>query len=59
MYAGAILLKAYVSLEAVFQSIVEQKNQLSDVEFHFISTGLTPNDGLGVNIKPLPEKYGL
>jgi len=59
IYAGAMLPKAYQPLEAIFTSISAQKEQFSDVEFHFVGTGKLPNDPNSFNIKPLAEKYGL
>ncbi|MEQ1796539.1 MAG: hypothetical protein ABL872_01235 [Lacibacter sp.] len=59
VYAGAMLPKAYGPLEAIFQSIAANKEQYSNVEFHFIGTGKTPNDPNGYTIKPLAEKYAL
>src|SRR6185437_9373210 len=59
VYAGAMLPKAYRPLEAVFDSIAVNRKKFSNVEFHFIGTGKTPDDANGYNIKPLAEKYGL
>jgi hypothetical protein len=59
VYAGAMLPKAYEPLEEVFKSIVSNKTEFQNVEFHFIGTGKSPNDTNGHNIKPLAEKYGL
>ncbi len=59
VYAGAMLPKAYKPLEEIFKAIVKNKEFTSQVEFHFIGTGKTPNDANGFNIKPLAEKYGL
>ena len=59
VYAGAMLPKAYLPLEAIFKSIQSHPEVFKDVEFHFIGTGKTPNDPLGYNIKPLAEKYGI
>lgn len=59
VYAGAMLPKAYDPLEAIFQSIAENKAQFSNIEFHFIGTGKKIDDDQGYNIKPLAEKYGL
>ncbi len=59
VYAGAMLPKAYTLLEAMFESIVANRDQFDQVEFHFIGTGKTPNDPNGHNIKPVAEKYGL
>jgi hypothetical protein len=59
LYAGAMLPKAYGPLEAIFQSISENKKLFNDVEFHFIGTGKLANDANSHTIKPLAEKYGL
>lgn len=59
LYAGAMLPKAYEPLEAMFKSIAANTEMFSNVEFHFIGTGKSPNDEHGFNIKPLAEKYGL
>lgn len=59
IYAGAMLPKAYKPLESIFQAIQENRLHFSNVEFHFIGTGKTPNDPMGFNIKPLAEKYNL
>jgi hypothetical protein len=59
VYAGAMLPKAYAPLEAIFQSIAENKKQFEEVEFHFIGTGKLANDANSYTIKPLAEKYGL
>ncbi|MGN6477883.1 MAG: hypothetical protein ACTHKV_11700, partial [Flavipsychrobacter sp.] len=59
VYAGAMLPKAYESLEAIFKSIQQNPVEFADVEFHFIGTGKTPDDPNGFNIKPYAEKYGL
>ncbi len=59
VYAGAMLPKAYVPLEKIFKSIVSNKSEFLNVEFHFIGTGKSPNDKSGFNIKPLAEKYNL
>ena len=59
VYAGAMLPKAYILLERIFQSIAENKEAFKRVEFHFIGTGKTPNDPEGFNIKPIAQQYGL
>ena len=59
VYAGAMLPKAYGPLEAMFKSIVANKQQFENIEFHFIGTGKTPNDNEGYTIRPLAEKFGL
>ncbi len=59
VYAGAMLPKAYKPLEVVFRAIKNNPALFTDVEFHFIGTGKTPDDENGFNIKPLAEKYRL
>ncbi len=59
VYAGAMLPKAYVLLEQVFQSVSENRELFQEVEFHFIGTGITPNDPEGHTIKAIAQKYGL
>lgn len=59
VYAGAMLPKAYAPLEAIFQAIQAQPETFTNVEFHFIGTGKSPNDPQGYNIRPYAEKYGL
>ena len=59
VYAGAMLPKAYGSLEKIFESMVANPEVFAETEFHFIGTGKKPRDFSGFNIKPLAEKYGL
>ena len=59
VYAGAMLPKAYILLEQVFQSVSENRELFQEVEFHFIGTGKTPNDPEGHTIKAIAQKYGL
>lgn len=59
VYAGAMLPKAYQPLEEIFRAVAANKDAFSEIEFHFIGTGKSPNDATGYNIKPLAEKYGL
>ena len=59
VYAGAMLPKAYLPLEAVFKSIENNREVFANVEFHFIGTGKRTNDLNGFTIKPLAEKYNL
>lgn len=59
VYAGAMLPKAYQPLEEIFKAIQDNIQQYSNIEFHFIGTGKSPNDPNGYNIKPLAIKYGL
>lgn len=59
VYAGAMLPKAYLPLEKIFESIAQNLILFEGLEFHFIGTGSRPNDYESYNIKPLAEKYGL
>ena len=59
VYAGAMLPRAYVPLEAIFCSIGNNPDLFDHVEFHFIGTGKTANDANGFTIKALAEQYGL
>jgi hypothetical protein len=59
VYAGALLPKAFSVLESVFQSLQKYNTEFSEVEFHFIGTGKSPNDLGGYAVKPYAEKYGL
>ena len=59
VYAGAMLPKAFAPLVAIFKAIAKDRAIFSDIEFHFIGTGKTPNDPLGYNIKLLAQEYGL
>jgi hypothetical protein len=59
VYAGAMLPKAFAPLERIFMAIQKNREEFSNIEFHFIGTGKSPNDPLSFNIKPLAEKYGL
>jgi hypothetical protein len=46
-------------LEAIFNSISNNLDQFSQVEFHFIGTGKKTTDPDSYTIRPLAEKYGL
>jgi hypothetical protein len=59
VYAGAMLPKAYKPLEEIFKAIKKDKKLHSNIKFHFIGTGKTPNDENGFTIKALSEKYDL
>ncbi len=59
VYAGAMLPKAYGPLNEIFRQISLNQELFSDVEFHFIGTGKSPNDPFAYNIKPIAEKYSL
>jgi hypothetical protein len=63
IYAGAMLPKAYSTLEALFQALCllkESQPELAQkLKFHFVGTGKDPSDIEGFNIKPWAEKYQL
>ena len=63
IYAGAMLPKAYVVLERLFESLtfLKQKRPRLAAEFHlhFIGTGKSPDDPRGFNIRPHIERHGL
>ncbi len=59
VYAGAMLPKAYQSLEAIFESINANREQFNDVEFHFIGTGSRVNNAESYKIKALALKDDL
>lgn len=59
VYAGALLPKAVAPLEAIFQSIQNNRELFDKIEFHFIGTGKRPDDADGYNVKALAEKYRL
>jgi len=59
VYAGAMLPKAYVPLDAIFKSIYNNPEVFKEIEFHFIGTGRRPNDDQSYTIRPLAEKYHL
>ena len=59
VYAGAMLPKAFVTLDSIFKSIQAAPGVFAEIEFHFIGTGKTADDQGGFNIKPLAKKYGL
>ncbi|OHY41062.1 hypothetical protein BCV63_11090 [Cylindrospermopsis raciborskii CS-508] len=63
IYAGAMLPKAYSTLEALFTAINQIKSvnpQLGKrLKFHFVGTGQNPTDPESYSIKPYAEKYQL
>jgi hypothetical protein len=59
MYAGAMLPKAYLPLEAILETISRNPGVFSNLEIYFVGTGKTPDDPEGYNIRPLAEKFGL
>jgi hypothetical protein len=63
VYAGAMLPRAYSTLEALFHSIItlRQNNPalVKKLKFHFLGTGSSPRDEKSFTIKPISQKYGL
>jgi hypothetical protein len=63
VYAGAMLPRAYSTLEALFRAIIilRQNNPTlaKKLKFHFIGTGSSPRDPKSFTIRPLAENYGL
>lgn len=63
IYGGAMLPKAYSTLEALFQALCllrkTQPELFQKLKFHFVGTGKDPNDSESFNIKPYAEKYQL
>lgn len=59
VYAGALLPKAHAPLDAIFRSIAASKGDFEDVEFHFIGTGLRPDDPDSHTVRPHAERHGL
>ena len=59
VYAGAMLPKSYLPLEAIFKSIKANLSLFCNIEFHFIGTGKLANDAESHTIKPMAERYGL
>lgn len=63
VYAGAMLPRAYSTLEAIFAALAALKTAQPDIcrgiKLHFIGTGLRRDDPGGFTIKPIAEKWGL
>jgi glycosyltransferase involved in cell wall biosynthesis len=63
VYAGAMLPRAYSTLEALFQAIIilRQNNPtlVQKLKFHFIGTGSSPRNPGSFTVRPLVENYGL
>ncbi|MBX7221891.1 MAG: hypothetical protein K1Y36_18200 [Blastocatellia bacterium] len=63
IYAGAMLPKAFTTLEALLAAIHNLKQRRDSVaaalRLHFIGTGRHPTDPQGFLVKPLIEKYGV
>jgi len=59
VYAGAMLPKAFEPLKAIIAAIKNEPSLYSNIRFHFIGTGKSPNDPIGYNIKPVAERAGL
>ncbi len=59
VYAGALLPKSFLLLEQIFKSIFYKQEEFSDVEFHFIGTGIMSNNDCFHSVKPIADRYGL
>ncbi|SOD18614.1 hypothetical protein [Pedobacter xixiisoli] len=59
VYAGAMLPKAFETLNEILKSIKKNKDLFTNIRFHFIGTGTSPDDPNGFNIKELAQKYEL
>jgi hypothetical protein len=63
IYAGAMLPKAYVTLDALFAALSRLKKDnpiLSQkIKIHFVGTGKNPNDTKGFVIQPIAQKHDL
>ena len=63
VYAGAMLPRAYSTLEALFQALIIIKKDRPSIfqrlRFHFIGTGSELKDPKSFTIKPLAERYNL
>lgn len=63
IYAGAMLPRAYSTLEALFQALfLLKKESLSlfqKLRFHFIGTGSRPTDPESFTVRPRAERHGL
>lgn len=63
VYAGAMLPKAFSTLEALLQALLRLREQEPETarrfRFHFVGTGHTPNDPTSYLIRPVVERYGL
>lgn len=63
VYAGAMLPRAYSTLEALFAALALLKEKypglMGNVLFHFIGTGNRPADPDSFTVKPIAYKWGL
>jgi hypothetical protein len=59
VYAGALLPKSYEALEIIFERIQGNSALFSDVEFHFIGTGIPSGNVTKSVVEPLALKFGL
>lgn len=63
VYAGAMLPRAYLTLEALFKAaLLIKKNYVAlfqKIRFHFIGTGSNPINPQSFTVRPLAERYGL
>ncbi len=63
VYAGALLPKAHAVMDRLMSGIAlwmeRDPGIVSNVRFHFIGTGRSPNDPLGHNVLPVAERHGV
>ncbi|MFH1790465.1 MAG: hypothetical protein ABH885_00570 [Candidatus Omnitrophota bacterium] len=63
VYAGAMLPRAYSTLEALFKAVVllgKETPSVGDrVKLYFIGTGKNPNDPAGYSVRPVAARHGL
>jgi hypothetical protein len=63
VYAGAMLPRAYSTLEALFKAIIIFKKDypyfVQKLKFHFIGTGSNPIDPKSFTVKPYAKRYNL
>jgi hypothetical protein len=63
VYAGAMLPRAYATLEALFRAIVMLRQNsprlVQKLKIHFIGTGSSPRNPESFTVRPLAENYGL
>jgi hypothetical protein len=63
LYAGAMLPKAYVVLERLFEAMArlrrDQPELAARLRLHFVGTGKSPDDPQGHNVLPVAERLGV
>ena len=59
VYAGALLPKAHAPLEKIFEVISSHINEFSDIEFHFIGTGIMSDGNPQYTVKSIAQRFNL